>query len=125
LLHDTIEDCGVTREQIEMHFGAEVARIVWALTDQAPRTMNRKARKAWERDRLAQEDARVQTVKIADLTDNAISILAGDPGFGRIFVDEARALLDALLLADASLRRALEDLLDAGSSQNAATCGSS
>jgi len=114
LLHDTIEDCGVTREQIEVNFGAEVARLVWALTDQAPRTMNRKARKAWERDRLAQEDARVQTVKIADLTDNLPSIVAGDRGFGRIFLEEARTLLDALLLADTTLRLRLEGLLNAG-----------
>jgi len=113
LLHDTIEDCGVTHEQIERKFGAEVARLVWALTDQAPRTLNRKARKAWERDRLAQEDAKVQTVKIADLSDNVPSIVAGDRDFGRIFAEEARTLLDALLLADATLRLRLAGLLDA------------
>jgi GTP pyrophosphokinase len=33
LLHDTIEDCGVKREEIERRFGADAARIVADCTD--------------------------------------------------------------------------------------------
>jgi (p)ppGpp synthase/HD superfamily hydrolase len=33
-LHDIIEDCGFTREEIEFHFGSEVAEIVWRVTDE-------------------------------------------------------------------------------------------
>lgn len=33
LLHDAIEDQGVTREEIAARFGAEAADIVWACTD--------------------------------------------------------------------------------------------
>jgi (p)ppGpp synthase/HD superfamily hydrolase len=32
LLHDVIEDCDITREQVEAEFGDTVARIVWLLT---------------------------------------------------------------------------------------------
>jgi (p)ppGpp synthase/HD superfamily hydrolase len=36
LLHDAIEDCGVTPDELERHFGGEVARIVVACTDLRP-----------------------------------------------------------------------------------------
>jgi len=42
-LHDTVEDTGVTREEIETRFGAEVAGLVWAVTGVGA---NRKERNA-------------------------------------------------------------------------------
>lgn len=32
LLHDTVEDCGVTKEELHELFGEEVANIVWAVS---------------------------------------------------------------------------------------------
>ena len=35
-LHDTVEDCGITVEQIAKEFGQRVTNLVWALTGTGP-----------------------------------------------------------------------------------------
>lgn len=43
-LHDVLEDCAVSREEIALEFGDRVATLVWAVTDEPG--VNRKTRKA-------------------------------------------------------------------------------
>lgn len=105
-LHDVIEDTPTAIEQVRDAFGPEVARLVAALSDQIPLSFgNRKARKRAESDRLALCDARVQTIKLADIISNARSIVERDPGFAHhAFVPECLYLVERMDKGDANLR---------------------
>lgn len=90
LLHDTVEDTGVTVEQLEEYFGKSVARMVDGVTkldeidlrlDEQPQAGRTKRRHADRRERrrvaslrkmfaTAGEDFRVLLIKLADRTNN-------------------------------------------------------
>ena len=103
-LHDTVEDTGVSIVDIQKEFGNEVASLVGWLTDvSTPEQGNRAARKAIDRDHTACAPAEAQTVKLADLIANSRSILAHDPTFARVYLEEKRMLLEVLTRGDATL----------------------
>lgn len=102
-LHDVVEDTPATHADIEREFGAHVAALVRALTDVDKSSGNRAARKAADRARLAHAPALVQTVKLADLIDNAEDIATNDPHFARVFLREMEALLAVLTRGDPGL----------------------
>lgn len=105
-LHDVVEDTPVTIDDVEREFGPGVRELVDALTDVSrPTDGNRAARKAIDRDHLAQAPARAQTVKLADLIDNCVDICRHNVGFGRTFLAEMGQLLDVLTRADPALMR--------------------
>ena len=94
-LHDTVEDTGVSIVDIQQEFGNEVASLVGWLTDvSTPEQGNRAARKAIDRGHTACAPAEAQTVKLADLIANSRSILAHDPTFARVYLEEKRMLLE-------------------------------
>ncbi len=96
-LHDTIEDTETTINDIRVAFGDEVAYLVSFLSDVSkPEDGSRALRKKLDRDHIAQGDARVHTIKLADLIDNSISIQANDPRFARVYMAEKRQLLGVL-----------------------------
>lgn len=105
LLHDTVEDCGVTLEEIREQFGPVVEDLVFWLTD--PPTVaggpNRAARKAMTRERYAIAPAEAQTIKCADIISNTSTIAEHDPDFAVVYLSEVRALLDVLDRADPAL----------------------
>ena len=103
-LHDAVEDTPATIEDVEREFGPGVRELVDALTDVSrPHDGNRAARKAIDREHLAGAPARAQTVKLADLIDNCDDICRHSRGFGRIFLEEMRRLLEVLTRADPQL----------------------
>src|SRR5512139_3705421 len=103
-LHDVVEDTPATFEDIEREFGAEVMALVKDLTDVSrPGDGNRAARKAIDREHLARGSAPAKTIKLADIIDNCADICRHDPKFGRVFLAEARALLDVLHEGDPRL----------------------
>jgi (p)ppGpp synthase/HD superfamily hydrolase len=103
-LHDTVEDTGVTIEVIRAEFGNEVAELVGWLTDVSrPEDGNRAVRKAIDREHTARAPAEAQTVKLADLIANSRSILAHDPAFAKVYLEEKRMLLEVLTRGDATL----------------------
>lgn len=96
-LHDVVEDTGITLDVIVEEFGAEVGELVlWLTEPKYPKGLNRAARKAAEVERWKEAPAVAKSIKLADLTDNTPSIVLHDPGFGRVYVKEKRALLEAL-----------------------------
>ena len=105
LLHDVVEDCGVTPEEIFEHFGPIVEDLVFWLTD--PPTVaggpNRATRKAMTRERYAIAPAEAQTIKCADIISNTSTITHHDPDFAVVYLSEVRALLDVLDRADPAL----------------------
>lgn len=102
LLHDTIEDTPVTREDIEREFGGHVAVLVMELTDQCHEG-NRATRMAAEAARLGTISSEAQTVKLADFISNTRSIVAEDPGFARVYLREKLRVLDVMKAGDATL----------------------
>ena len=103
-LHDTVEDTGVSIVDIQKEFGNEVASLVGWLTDVSkPEQGNRAVRKAIDREHTAMAPAAAQTVKLADLIANSRSILAHDPAFARVYLEEKRMLLEVLTRGDATL----------------------
>ena len=63
-LHDVIEDCGITKQEIDAEFGAEVARIVDAVSD-GPGA-NRKARQAVTYPKIREAGTPAIVLKLAD-----------------------------------------------------------
>lgn len=100
-LHDCVEDQGVTYEELKERFDPVVADGVLALSDLEEG--NRATRKAASRERLSKAPGWVQTIKCADLISNLGTIVIHDPDFARLFLREARQLLDVMTRADRRL----------------------
>ena len=114
LLHDVIEDCGVTKSQIAGLFGARVADLVDMVTDVSkPEDGNRATRKAMDRDHVAKADADGQTIKLADLISNSTSIVEHDPKFAKVYMAEKRELLTVLVRGDQMLYRRAQEIIRA------------
>lgn len=96
LLHDVVEDTGVTLEIIRQTFGAEVTRLVEGLTDVPSTAGNRKERNAMNKERLANAGFSVQVVKCSDTISNTRSIVKRDPDFARVYIPEKLASLKAM-----------------------------
>lgn len=104
LLHDTVEDTGVTIELIESEFGSEVAELVSWLTDVSkPADGNRAVRKQLDLEHTAQAPAAAQTIKLADLISNTASIVQHDLKFAETYLKEKAALLRVLTKGDPTL----------------------
>lgn len=115
LLHDVCEDCGVTREEIAERFGEVVASLVDALSDmQTPADGNRTERAARTREKLAAADWRVQSIKLADVVSNLLSVVALDPKFAATYVPEKEALIARLNKGDAGLRAIADSVCRVG-----------
>jgi (p)ppGpp synthase/HD superfamily hydrolase len=120
LMHDVVEDCDVTVEQIRTLFGDRVARLVDEVTDVSrPEYGNRAARKALDRAHLAEASPDGKSIKLADIIDNTRSIVPHDPSFARVYLREMRLLLPHLAEGNAALFKRLSDILAEGSRQRA------
>lgn len=104
-LHDTVEDCpDVSLSKIMELFGGEVATLVSWLTDASiPSDGNRATRRAIDRAHTAQASPSAKTVKLADLIDNTRNIVALDPSFAKVYLEEKRLLLEVLKEGDPTL----------------------
>ena len=103
-LHDTVEDTPATLEDIGRKFGPSVAKLVEDLTDVSrPGDGNRAVRKMIGLRHTAQASVRAKTIKLADIIDNAQDITRHDLRFARVFIKEARALMEVLQEADVGL----------------------
>lgn len=93
-LHDVVEDCGTTFEQLRATFPDRVVELVEELTDVSkPSDGNRKVRKALDREHSASASPEGQTIKLADLISNTSSIVERDPDFAVVYLREKEALL--------------------------------
>jgi len=78
LLHDVVEDCGVTVETLVAEFGADVASVVMEVTD--PPGSKTKAKKA-QIEKAPTMSHRAKLVKLADKLDNVSSLVRTPPGW--------------------------------------------
>lgn len=74
LLHDVIEDCDISAEQISAEFGTEVARLVVAVSEPKGR-ISWETAKAHKIEQLASGGPDVAALKAADALHNARSII--------------------------------------------------
>lgn len=113
LLHDTVEDCETTQEDIDREFGHQVGDLVYWLTDVSqPHDGPRSLRKRMDRAHIASAPAAAQTIKLADLIDNTKSIAKYDPSFWKVYREEKLLLLEVLTKGDRTLwERAMEQCI--------------
>ena len=108
ILHDVLEDTPVRKGELMDFLQTVMPRaqaqrtleLVVDLTDvyvkkDYPR-LNRRARKAKELERLEKTSPDSQTIKYADIIDNTREIIAHDPDFAKVFLQECRANLKKL-----------------------------
>ena len=104
LLHDVVEDTDVTFNNIDRLFGHQVTNLVWWLTDVSkPSDGNRAIRKEIDLKHLAKASPEAQTIKLADIIDNARDIQVYDPKFSVVYLKECRNLLNVLREGDETL----------------------
>ena len=77
LLHDSIEDAGVTKEELTERFGADVAGLVAEVTDD--KTLPKQERKRLQIVNAPKKSVRAQAIKLADKISNLRAILSSPP----------------------------------------------
>ncbi len=77
LLHDCIEDQGVTREELVELFGKDVADLVTAVTDD--KALPKAERKRQQVERAPHKSDRAKMLKIADKTANLRTLAVSPP----------------------------------------------
>lgn len=107
LLHDTVEDVGVTLDELAQEFGAGVAALVAEVTDD--KSLPKETRKALQIANAPKKSARAQVIKLADKISNLRSLLASPPADWtferrRQYFDWARQVVDALSLPNLQLK---------------------
>ena len=113
-LHDVVEDTEITLDEVERHFGSDVAGLVFALTDVSrPEDGNRATRKELDRQHVAKGSPRAKTIKLADIISNISTIAAFDPGFAKVYLPERARVLDVLEEGDPALLERARAALDA------------
>ncbi len=111
VLHDTVEDTKLTAIGIEDALGRNdgarlTASTVHWLTNPSKQHpyLSRSARKTMDREHISQAPIVARRIKLIDRADNLGEMdVARDRDFARLYLDESKALLQALLDTDAEL----------------------
>jgi (p)ppGpp synthase/HD superfamily hydrolase len=77
LLHDVIEDAGVTKDVLAHRFGADVANLVAEVTDD--KSLPKAERKRLQVENAPKKSVRAQAIKLADKISNLRAILSSPP----------------------------------------------
>jgi (p)ppGpp synthase/HD superfamily hydrolase len=76
-LHDTVEDTGVTLQELEQRFGKDVAGLVAEVTDD--KSLPKEIRKQLQVEHTPEKSSRAQTLKLADKISNLRAIISSPP----------------------------------------------
>lgn len=86
LLHDTVEDCGVTLDDIKNKFGDLVATYVHYLTDYAKLDDGTRAQRTeLNFNHFIKSPLEVKDIKMTDLISNTRSIVFCNPSFAKVY----------------------------------------
>ncbi|MGN7719791.1 HD domain-containing protein [Chitinophaga sp. 22620] len=126
LLHDVLEDTPVSQKEL-FHFLESIMDrdlirrtlgYVVELTDVYTKTAypqwNRRTRKGKELERLISTSPESQTIKYADILDNAKDVVEHDPDFAKVFLMEYRTILRKLDKGEEDLRIRATALVEEG-----------
>ena len=123
VLHDVVEDTAATIDLVDQEFGSRVSSLVSWLTDvSVPDDGNRATRKAIDLEHTAHAPEDAQTIKLADMIDNATSIFGCDPDFANVYMAEKQALLKVLTKGNATLYAEASRIVDAYKSAHPGFC---
>jgi (p)ppGpp synthase/HD superfamily hydrolase len=119
LLHDAIEDCGVTEAEIATRFGPDVAALVAAVTDD--KALPKAERKRRQIQAAPAAPPRVALLKLADKVSNLRSMRTSPPANWplerqREYIDWARAVVAGLRGTPKELRAAFDAAVEAAQS---------
>lgn len=125
VLHDVVEDTPYTKNDLSTflrNYMSEedqnlTVQLVTELTDvyikkQFP-TLNRFKRKKKELDRLKEITPEAQTIKYADIIDNATEISQSDPDFAERYLQECYDIASALTKGNPELRAIALEIITA------------
>lgn len=125
LLHDSIEDAGVTRADLADAFGEEVAALVAEVTDD--KALPKAERKALQVTNAAHKSAGAKMIKLADKTSNLRRLLRTPPGWPadrtRAYFAWAAAVVAGCRGVNAALEAAFDQAHAEGISALAAVSG--
>jgi guanosine-3',5'-bis(diphosphate) 3'-pyrophosphohydrolase len=113
LLHDTIEDVGVTKEELSEIFGPDVASLVLEVTDD--KSLPKQERKRLQIVQAPKKSVRAQVIKLADKISNLRAILASPPTDWSVqrqreYFEWAKQVVDALSSSHQGLKAEFERL---------------
>ena len=111
LLHDSIEDAGVTKEEIVQAFGSDVADLVLEVTDD--KSLLRAERKRLQIANASKISARAGVIKLADKIANLRSILVSPPPDWSVqrqreYFEWAKRVVDGLRAPNVALKAEFE-----------------
>jgi GTP diphosphokinase / guanosine-3',5'-bis(diphosphate) 3'-diphosphatase len=111
LLHDAIEDVGVTGEELTQRFNADVAALVAEVTDD--KSLSKAERKRLQIVTAPKKSPRAQVIKLADKISNLRAILHSPPvnwtmERRREYFEWARQVVDGLSAPNALLKQEFE-----------------
>jgi GTP diphosphokinase / guanosine-3',5'-bis(diphosphate) 3'-diphosphatase len=106
-LHDTVEDTGVTPQELERRFGDDVASLVMEVTDD--KSLPKEMRKELQVKNAHKKSPRAQTLKLADKISNLRSLLSSPPANWtqerkRQYFEWARDVISGLTSPNPSLK---------------------
>jgi (p)ppGpp synthase/HD superfamily hydrolase len=107
LLHDTVEDVGVTKQELIETFGEDVANLVMEVTDD--KSLPKKERKRLQIVNAPHKSVRAQVIKLADKISNLRAILASPPTDWSVerqreYFEWAKQVVEALSAPSPSLK---------------------
>jgi (p)ppGpp synthase/HD superfamily hydrolase len=113
LLHDTVEDVGVTKEELIENFSQDVADLVLEVTDD--KSLPKQERKRLQIVTAPKKTVRAQVIKLADKISNLRAILASPPSDWTVerqrqYFEWAKQVVDALSAPDRGLKLEFERL---------------
>jgi (p)ppGpp synthase/HD superfamily hydrolase len=113
ILHDVMEDCGLTKLDILANFNGVVCNYVCELTN--PTIVgNRAARKQAQREKISSISKEAKLIKLLDRIDNISELDLSDP-FAKIYARETIELLEVLkdthLELEENLRQRVDKIL--------------
>lgn len=126
LLHDVLEDTTTSLEEMQNFLNNIVDKadtraivgIVVELTDVYVKKnfpeWNRRKRKQKELERLILISPQAQTIKYADIVDNASDVVKSDPEFAITMLKEYQQILKQLYKGDAELYKRAQDTVQNG-----------
>ena len=112
VLHDVVEDCGITHATLVQTFSQRVADLVLALTNHSKLThphANRAERQALDHQRIAGIPREAKLIKLIDRIDN-LNEIPPTEGFLKKYQSESTLLLEVLRGTHSELEAELESL---------------
>lgn len=96
-LHDVMEDCGVTYENLKQMFGSPVADLVQWLTNPSKGSKEPRAvRKTQDREHIKSAPLEAKVIKLFDRLDNLQDAESLPSDFRKLYVKESEQLLEVL-----------------------------